>query len=183
MADLQGPKIRVGKFEKARSCWPTATPSSSIRLPDGQPGTRGPGLQGLPRDVKAGDVLLLNDGLIVLTVDRVRGNGCTPSSSSAASCPTTRASTARGGLTAPALTAKDMDDIKTAMSFQADYVAVSFPKNATDMEMARQLCNVAGEPLRPQADDRQDRARRGHSALGKSSMPPTASWWPVATWP
>ena len=36
-----------------------------------------------------------------------------------------------------------MDDIRTAMSFQADYVAVSFPKNATDMEMARQLCNVA----------------------------------------
>jgi pyruvate kinase len=49
-----------------------------------------------------------------------------------------------GGLTAPALTAKDMDDIKTAMGLQADYVAVSFPKNATDMELARQLCNVAG---------------------------------------
>jgi pyruvate kinase len=48
-----------------------------------------------------------------------------------------------GGLTAPALTAKDMDDIRTAMGFKADYVAVSFPKNATDMEMARQLCNVA----------------------------------------
>ena len=53
-----------------------------------------------------------------------------------------------GGLTAPALTAKDMEDIKTAMAFQADYVAVSFPKSATDMEMARQLANVAGEPWR-----------------------------------
>ena len=53
-----------------------------------------------------------------------------------------------GGLTAPALTAKDMEDIKTAMSFQADYVAVSFPKNATDMEMARQLCNVAAAEFR-----------------------------------
>jgi pyruvate kinase len=53
-----------------------------------------------------------------------------------------------GGLTAPALTAKDMEDIKTAMAFQADYVAVSFPKNATDMEMARQLANVAGEQWR-----------------------------------
>ena len=48
-------------------------------------------------------------------------------------------------MTAPALTSKDMEDIKTAMSFQADYVAVSFPKNATDMEMARQLANIAGE--------------------------------------
>ena len=55
-----------------------------------------------------------------------------------------------GGLTAPALTGKDMDDIKTAMSFQADYVAVSFPKSATDMEMARQLCNVAAAEFRHQ---------------------------------
>src|SRR5690606_12272290 len=53
-----------------------------------------------------------------------------------------------GGLTAPALTGKDMEDIRTAMSFQADYIAVSFPKSATDMEMARQLANVAGEPWR-----------------------------------
>ena len=53
-----------------------------------------------------------------------------------------------GGLTAPALTAKDMEDIKTAMAFRADYVAVSFPKSATDMEMARQLANVAGEAHR-----------------------------------
>jgi pyruvate kinase len=53
-----------------------------------------------------------------------------------------------GGLTAPALTAKDMEDIRTAMSFQCEYVAVSFPKSATDMEMARQLANVAGEPWR-----------------------------------
>jgi pyruvate kinase len=51
-----------------------------------------------------------------------------------------------GGLSAPALTAKDMDDIKTAMSIQVDYVAVSFPKNAADMMMARQLANIAGEP-------------------------------------
>jgi len=48
-----------------------------------------------------------------------------------------------GGLSAPALTAKDMDDIRTAMSFKADYVAVSFAKSATDMEMARQLCSVS----------------------------------------
>jgi pyruvate kinase len=53
-----------------------------------------------------------------------------------------------GGLTAPALTGKDMEDIRTAMSFQCEYLAVSFPKSATDMEMARQLANVAGEPFR-----------------------------------
>jgi pyruvate kinase len=46
------------------------------------------------------------------------------------------------------LTAKDMEDIKTAVSFHCEYLAVSFPKSATDMEMARQLANVAGESLR-----------------------------------
>ncbi|MEI2678887.1 MAG: hypothetical protein V9G29_14075 [Burkholderiaceae bacterium] len=44
-----------------------------------------------------------------------------------------------------------MEDIKTAMSFQCEYLAVSFPKNATDMEMARQLANVAGEPFKHKA--------------------------------
>ena len=49
-----------------------------------------------------------------------------------------------GGLSAPALTAKDMDDIKTAVGFQADFMAVSFPHNTTDMYMARELNRAAG---------------------------------------
>jgi len=49
-----------------------------------------------------------------------------------------------GGLTAPALTAKDMDDVKTAAMLEADYLAVSFPKNKEDMYMARQLLRAAG---------------------------------------
>ncbi|HEY7240248.1 MAG TPA: pyruvate kinase, partial [Burkholderiales bacterium] len=49
-----------------------------------------------------------------------------------------------GGLTAPALTAKDMEDMKTAVAIEADYVAISFPKNKEDMYMARQLLRAAG---------------------------------------
>jgi pyruvate kinase len=98
----------------------------------------------LPRDVKAGDVLLLNDGLIVLTVDAVKGEQVHTTVKLGGELSNNKGINKQGGgLTAPALTAKDMEDIRTAMSFQADYVAVSFPKNATDMEMARQLCNVA----------------------------------------
>jgi pyruvate kinase len=98
----------------------------------------------LPRDVKAGDVLLLNDGLIVLTVDSVQGEKVTTTVKLGGELSNNKGINKQGGgLTAPALTGKDMDDIKTAMSFQADYIAVSFPKNATDMEMARQLANVA----------------------------------------
>jgi pyruvate kinase len=103
----------------------------------------------LPRDVKPGDTLLLNDGLIVLTVDAVRGDQVRTTVKMGGTLSNNKGINKQGGgLTAPALTAKDMEDIRTAMAFQADYVAVSFPKTATDMEMARQLCNVAAAEFR-----------------------------------
>ena len=151
MADLQGPKIRVGKFAEGRVL---LVPGEKFILDASrtEPGDiKGVGLdyKELPRDVKAGDVLLLNDGLIVLTVDAVRGEEVHTTVKLGGELSNNKGINKQGGgLTAPALTAKDMDDIKTAMSFQADYVAVSFPKNATDMEMARQLCNVAAAPYR-----------------------------------
>src|SRR3569623_2786864 len=48
------------------------------------------------------------------------------------------------GLSAPALTAKDMDDVKVAAQLEADFIGVSFPKNKEDMYMARQLVRAAG---------------------------------------
>ncbi|MFN5178906.1 pyruvate kinase [Limnohabitans sp.] len=147
MADLQGPKIRVGKFAEGKVMLePGAT--FVLDASRAEPGdVHGVGLdyKELPRDVKAGDVLLLNDGLIVLAVDAVRGEQVHTTVRQGGELSNNKGINKQGGgLTAPALTAKDMEDIRTAMSLCADYVAVSFPKNATDMEMARQLCNVAG---------------------------------------
>ena len=146
MADLQGPKIRVGKFEQGKVMLESGKPfvldASRTEMGD----IHGVGLdyKELPRDVVAGDVLLLNDGLIVLTVDKVVGEQVHTTVKMGGELSNNKGINKKGGgLTAPALTAKDMDDIKTAMSFQADFLAVSFPKNATDMEMARQLANVA----------------------------------------
>ena len=151
MADLQGPKIRVGKFAQGKV---DLVPGEKFVLDASrtEPGDiQGVGLdyKELPRDVKAGDLLLLNDGLIVLTIDAVRGEEVHTTVKLGGELSNNKGINKQGGgLTAPALTAKDMEDIKTAMSFQADYVAVSFPKNATDMEMARQLCNVAAAPYK-----------------------------------
>jgi pyruvate kinase len=148
MADLQGPKIRVGKFAEGRVMIEPGQPfvldASRTALGD----IEGVGLdyKELPRDVKPGDVLLLNDGLIVLTVEAVKGEAVHTIVKLGGELSNNKGINKQGGgLTAPALTAKDMEDIKTAASFQCDYIAVSFPKNATDMEMARQLANVAGE--------------------------------------
>ena len=147
MADLQGPKIRVGKFAKGKIMLEPGKKFvlDGARTELGDDAAVGLDYKDLPRDVRAGDVLLLNDGLIVLTVDAVKGEAVHTTVKLGGELSNNKGINKQGGgLTAPALTAKDMDDIKTAMSFQADYVAVSFPKNATDMEMARQLCNVAG---------------------------------------
>ena len=146
MADLQGPKIRVGKFAegKVQLVHGEKFVLDASRIEPGDVHGVGLDYKELPRDVKAGDVLLLNDGLIVLTIDRVLGEAVHTTVKLGGELSNSKGINKQGGgLTAPALTAKDMEDIKTAMSFQADYVAVSFPKNATDMEMARQLCNVA----------------------------------------
>ena len=147
MADLQGPKVRVGKFAAGKIQLQIGQSfvldASRTELGDEQ----GVGLdyKELPRDVKKGDVLLLNDGLIVMTVEKVIGEQVHTSVTIGGELSNNKGINKKGGgLTAPALTAKDMDDIKTAMSFQADYIAVSFAKSATDMEMARQLANVAG---------------------------------------
>ncbi|CAM5791023.1 pyruvate kinase [Rhizobacter fulvus] len=151
MADLQGPKIRVGKFDGDKTM---LVVGQSFVL-DGATtalGTNervGLDYKELPRDVRAGDILLLNDGLLKLVVDAVRGDEVHTTVVVGGELSNNKGiNKAGGGLTAPALTAKDMDDIKTAMSFQCEYLAVSFPKTATDMEMARQLANVAGEPWR-----------------------------------
>lgn len=149
MADLQGPKIRVGKFAEGKVMLEPgqAFVLDASRTELGDIAGVGLDYKELPRDVKPGDILLLNDGLIVLTVETVKGEAVHTVVKLGGELSNNKGINKQGGgLTAPALTAKDMEDIKTAASFQCDYIAVSFPKNATDMEMARQLCNVAGEP-------------------------------------
>ena len=148
MADLQGPKIRVGKFAQGKVFLEPGQrfvmDAARVELGD----VEGVGLdyKTLPQEVKAGDVLLLNDGLIVITVDSVQGSAIYTTVKLGGELSNNKGINKQGGgLSAPALTAKDMDDIRTAMAFKADYVAVSFPKSATDMEMARQLCNVAAD--------------------------------------
>jgi pyruvate kinase len=146
MADLQGPKIRVGKFANSRVQLQIGQSFvlDASRTELGDETAVGLDYKDLPRDVKAGDTLLLNDGLITMDVTQVVGDAVHAVVTMGGELSNNKGINKKGGgLTAPALTAKDMEDIKTAMSFQAEYVAVSFPQNATDMEMARQLCNVA----------------------------------------
>ena len=95
--------------------------------------------------MKGGDTLLLDDGRIVLQVVRVAGSEIHTVVRHGGELSNNKGINRQGGgLSAPALTAKDMDDIKTAALIGADFLAVSFPKSASDMYMARQLMLAAG---------------------------------------
>lgn len=146
LVDLQGPKIRVGKFEKGKV---TLEKGAKFVLDAecavGNQERVGLDYKELPNDVEAGAILLLNDGLIKMEVNEVRGPEvhCTVLLGGVLSN-NKGINRQGGGLTAPALTAKDMEDIKTAAKLNADYVAVSFPKSGSDMYMARTLLRAAG---------------------------------------
>jgi pyruvate kinase len=145
MADLQGPKIRIGRFADGRV---TLAPGATFVLDATRDGgdESGVGLdyKELPRDVSPGAILLLDDGLIRLKVESVSGPRIVTRVELGGTLSNNKGiNRLGGGLTAPALTAKDMDDMKTAASLEADYVAVSFPKNKEDMYMARQLLRAA----------------------------------------
>ena len=147
LADMQGPKIRVGKFEEGKI---TLTKDAAFILDAAltTPGNLhrvGLDYKDLPRDVKPGDVLLLDDGRLKLSVDRVLGHEIHTRVKVGGELSNNKGINRQGGgLTAPALTAKDMDDIKTAALIGVDFVAISFPKGAADMYMARQLLRAAG---------------------------------------
>ncbi|WP_245579320.1 pyruvate kinase [Chitinilyticum aquatile] len=146
LADLQGPKIRIGKFEKNRielKKGETFILDASCEM--GNQERVGLDYKELPNDVSAGDTLLLGDGEIQLEVVSVKGVEVHTTVLFGGPLSNNKGINRKGGgLTAPALTAKDMEDIKTAAALQADYIAVSFPKSAADMYMARTLLRAAG---------------------------------------
>ncbi len=151
MADLQGPKIRIGRFGNGQVTLAEGARFvlDAARTTPGDEQAVGLDYADLPRDVRPRDRLLLDDGRILLEVQEVLGEQVHTRVVVGGVLSNNKGINKQGGgLTAPALTAKDMADIRTAMAFQADFVAVSFPKNATDMEMARQLANAAGERWR-----------------------------------
>ena len=146
VADLQGPKIRIGKFEQGKIMLRSG--DRFILDTDGALGNQervGLDYKELPRDVAPGAVLLLDDGRIVLEVKAVRGNEIICSVRHGGVLSNNKGINRQGGgLMAPALTDKDKKDIKTTVQLKADYLAVSFPKSGADMHLARQLLRDAG---------------------------------------
>jgi pyruvate kinase len=146
MCDLQGPKIRIGKFKDGKI---SLAKGQSFILDAaceiGDDKRVGLDYKELPRDVSAGAVLLLDDGKIVLDVAAVKGEEVRTTVRHGGTLSNNKGINRQGGgLTAPALTPKDIEDVRTAAKINADYLAVSFPKSGADMYMARELLRASG---------------------------------------
>ena len=146
MADLQGPKIRIGRFREGRIMLNKGDGfvlDAECELGDQE--HVGLDYKDLPRDVRPGDMLLLDDGRMVLDVVEVVGHRISCTVRHGGELSNNKGINRKGGgLTAPALTGKDMEDIRVAAAMKCDYLAVSFPKSSADMYMAGQLMQAAG---------------------------------------
>jgi len=148
LADMQGPKIRCGKFKTGKTMLEVGQKfilDADMSLDDGDDERVGLTYKELVGDVEPGARLLLNDGLLVMDVDEVIGQAihCTVVVGGVLSN-NKGINRAGGGLSADALTDKDKEDIKTACAIGIDYVAISFPRDGKDMEYARSLVRAEG---------------------------------------
>ncbi|WP_018972841.1 pyruvate kinase [Rudaea cellulosilytica] len=148
LADLQGPKIRIEKFLAGPVILKSGDPfelDCRTEAPPGDATRIGVSYLGLRNDVKAGDMLLLDDGLISLKVDKIEGTSIhTTVVAGGALSDRKGINRQGGGLSLAALAEKDKDDIKTAAQINADFLAISFVKSAADIEESRKLMRAAG---------------------------------------
>ena len=148
IADLQGPKIRVGCFREGRIILDKDDHFILDAGLDVNAGTQervGLTYRGLPDDVSRGDTLLLDDGRLVLWVEDVNGAEVSCRVVIGGELSNNKGINRQGGgLSAAAITDKDRSDIEVAAKMDVDYVAVSFPRSADDINLARELLHNAG---------------------------------------
>ena len=140
LADLQGPKIRISRFKNDKvNLQEGAAFTIDVNMPetDGDQTQVGCVYKALAEDVKAGNRLMLDDGRVVLDVESVSGSKIHCTVNVGGDLSNNKGINLQGGgLSADALTEKDKEDIVTAADIGVDFIAVSFPRSADDMNLS-----------------------------------------------
>ena len=148
MGDLQGPKIRIRRFEHGSVLLADGDEfflDTTLGLSDGNQEGVGVALDTLHDDVTTGDILLLNDGMITLEVARVDGTRIHTTVINGGILSDHKGINRKGGgLSAEALTDIDKENIKLAVELDMDFLAVSFVRSGADVDLARRLFREAG---------------------------------------
>lgn len=165
LADLQGPKIRLGAF--AAGPVELVAGDTFVLTTDDVAGTShraSTTYADLPRDVARGDAILVNDGLVRLEVESVDGNEVTTRVVEGGAIGDHKGINLPGiRVSAPALTAKDADDLRFALGLGVDLVALSFVRAAADAATVRVVMDEVGRRVpvlakieKPEAVERLD---------------------------
>lgn len=148
LADLQGPKIRIAKFKNSKIFLKVNDEfilDADLAKDAGDEKSVGIDYKELPQDVKPNDVLLLDDGRVVLTVKSIEGARIVCNVQVGGELSNNKGINRQGGgLSAGALTDKDRQDLKTAVELKADYIAISFVRSSADIAETKALIVQAG---------------------------------------
>ena len=186
LADLQGPKIRIARFRNGPVMLEPGQPfviDTALDKEAGDSGQVGTDYAGLAEDCRPGDTLLLNDGLLALSVEDVTGSRVRCRVLVGGELSNNKGINRQGGgLNAQALTDKDREDIKLAASLEVDFLALSFPAMPTTS--IRPAPCIATPAVMATWSPRSNGPKRWPTrrCWTTSFSPPTASWWRAATW-
>ncbi|TDE90381.1 pyruvate kinase [Occultella glacieicola] len=162
LVDLQGPKIRLGRFEEGKHY--LAEGDVFTITTDDVPGTKelvSTTFKGLPQDVKAGDLILIDDGRVTVRVTDVTATHVTTRVEVPGPVSNNKGLNLPGvAVNVPALSEKDAEDLRWALRLGADFIALSFVRSAKDYEDVAAIMNEEGRTVpviakveKPQAVD------------------------------
>ncbi|MFC8528584.1 pyruvate kinase [Nocardia sp. NPDC057227] len=146
LADLQGPKIRLGRFTEGRTTWATG---EEVRITvdevDGTHDRVSTTYKELASDAKAGDRLLVDDGKVGLTVTGVDGNDVVCRVTEGGPVSNNKGLSLPGmNVSVPALSQKDIDDLEFALELGVDFIALSFVRSPSDVELVHDIMDRVG---------------------------------------
>ena len=151
MADLQGPKIRLGKFAEGPHDWNTG--DQVVITVDDCEGTKdrvSTTYKGLATDARPGDRLLIDDGKVGLVVTQVDGNDVHCAVTEGGPVSNNKGISLPGmNVSVPAMSEKDVADLKFALQLGVDVIALSFVRSPTDVDLVRNVMDEVGAERRP----------------------------------
>ena len=151
LADLQGPKIRLGRFSDGPHEWNTGD-QVTITVDDvvGVRERVSTTYTGLANDARPGDRLLIDDGKVGLVVTQVTGNDVECAVTEGGPVSNNKGISLPGmNVSVPAMSQKDIDDLKFALSLGVDVIALSFVRSPTDVDLVHQVMDEVGAPRLP----------------------------------
>ncbi|RAV32398.1 pyruvate kinase [Corynebacterium heidelbergense] len=149
LADLQGPKIRLGRFTEGATVWATGeTVRITVEDVAGTHDRVSTTYKGLANDARPGDRLLVDDGKVALVCKEVDGNDVVCEITEGGPVSNNKGVSLPGmNISVPALSEKDREDLRFALKLGVDFIALSFVRSPADVELVHEVMDEVGRRI------------------------------------